>query len=192
MIKDKITEKMGRWSLDRVQFLLSHIENFIDDESEELRQKAKQFVAQTGLDKIERLIETDPNDPELPRHLLERLATFFDAGVLIQRGLSPENGNWWVTDIFSRGNIFHLELNDQIRANSLIPDLTPLQVNKAQAKTILKTINMDFLAADLETMAYMLKPTPGVALVLLSNLPAPWAASHMEHAHKLVNKAFNY
>lgn len=192
MIKDKISTKVGRWSLDRVQFLLSHIENFIDDESEELRQKAKQFVAQTGLDQIERLIETDPNDPELPRHLLERLATFFDAGVLIQRGLSPENGNWWITDIFSRGNIFHLELNDQIRANNLIPDLTPLQVNKAQAKTVLKSMALDFLATSDETMAYMLKPTPGVALVLLSNLPAPWAVSHIEQAHKLVNKAFNF
>lgn len=190
MIKDHLTEKVGRWSLQRVQLLLSHIETFIDDESEELRQRAKQFRGQTGLDKIERLIEADPSDPDLPLRLIERLAVFFDAGILIQRGFSPEDGNWWVTDLFWRGNTFHLDLNDQVRANALIPDLTPLQVNKAQAKSILKSISMEFLAPSDDTQAYLLKPTPGVALLLLSDLPAPWAVDHIAHAHKLINRSF--
>lgn len=190
MIKDNLTEKVGRWSLQRVQFLLSHIEDFIDDESEELRQRAKQFTVQTDLDKIERLVEIDPNDPELPLRLIERLAVFFNAGLLLQRGFSPEDSNWWVTDLFWRGNTFHLDLNDQVRANPLIPDLTPLQVTKAPAHSILKTIGMEFLATTEDTQAYLLKPTPGVALLLLSDLPAPWAVDHITHAHRLINRSF--
>jgi hypothetical protein len=190
MIKDNLTGKVVRWSLKRVQFLLSHIEDFIDDESEELRDRARQFSAQTDLDKIERLVEADPNDPELPRRLIERLSAFFEAGILLQRGCSPEDENWWVTDLFWRGNIFHLDLNDQVRANALIPDMTPLQVNRTPAKSILEAVGLEFLAAAEDTQAYLLKPTPVLALLLLSDLPAPWAVDHIIHAHRLINRSF--
>ncbi|NJL25505.1 MAG: hypothetical protein HC902_10265, partial [Calothrix sp. SM1_5_4] len=58
-----IKEKITRWSLERVRFLLSHIEGFIDDENAELRDRALAFTAQGGLDKIERLVESNPSDP---------------------------------------------------------------------------------------------------------------------------------
>ncbi len=190
MIKDKIKTNVGRWSLDRVQFLLTHIGDFIDDESQELMQRARQFVAESGLDKLERLVECNPSDPELPVRVIESLSVFFSAGCVIQRGYLLEDSNWWVTNIFWRGHVFHLDLNDQVRANSLIPEVTPMQINKANAQSILKPIKMDFLASSSDTEAFFLKPTPGVAFLLLSDMPAPWAIDQITHAHRLVNKAF--
>src|SRR4051812_8700950 len=112
-----ISEKIGRWSLERVRFLLSHIEDFIDDEDRQVRERARSFVSLGGLDQIETLIDADPSDPLLPHRVLDRLSAFFDAGLLLQRSPAEESGNWWTTDLFCRGNLFHLELKDQILAN---------------------------------------------------------------------------
>ncbi|MGE0527165.1 MAG: hypothetical protein AB7G93_20690 [Bdellovibrionales bacterium] len=191
-MKDQLREIVGRWSLDRVQFLLSHIEDFIDDDFKELRQRARAFVPATGLDKIERLVENGPADPELPVRVLDRLSAFFDAGLLVQRGSSEDSGNWWITDLFWRGHVFHLELSDQIRANGLIPEMTPLQVRRAPADKILSSVKMEPLMGASDGDGYLLKPTPTVSYVLLSRMPAPWAMDHMSAAHKLVNKCFLY
>ena len=191
MIKDKIGEKVSQWSLDRVQFMLAHMEGFIEDDEQALRENARHFVAQTGLEKIERLIDLSPNDPSLPVQLFEKLAIYFSGGALIERSTSPEqNANWWATHLFWRGLTFQLALNDQVQANSLIPEMTPLQVHKAQAEAILDSLNLRFLAQAPETHAYLLKPTPTVSYLLLSELPAPWAMGHLENALRLVNKAF--
>jgi len=183
---------LTRWSLERVQFLLSHIEDFIDDDSKEMRERAKNFVAQTGLDQVQDLSGCDPQDPHLPTRMLDRLSPFFDSGLLLQRGLSQENGNWWVTDLFWRGNTFHLELKDQVRATPIVPEITPLQVHRAQANKVLESLNLTFLCQSPEADAFLVKPTPGNAFVLISNFAAPWTGDHMAHAHRLINKCFIY
>jgi hypothetical protein len=183
-------EGLTRWSLERVQFVLSHIEDFIDDDSKEMRERAKNFSAETGLEKIEALAGCDPQDPHLPTVLLERLSPFFDAGVLIQR--LNESGNWWVTDLFFRGNAFHLELKDQVNATSLIPAITPLQVHRAAAAKVLPALKLDFLSRSKDADAFLVKPTPSVAYLLISDFAKPWAEGHMAEAHRLINKCFIY
>jgi hypothetical protein len=195
-MSDLLTDKLSRWSLERVRFLLAHIESFVDDQDgdRELRERARAFVAQTGLEGIESLLENEPGDPRLPLLLLQRLAPFFDAGLLLQRGLSADDGdgNWWMTDLFWRGSTFHLELNDQVRANTLVPEITPLQVRRAPATKILSALNMDFLRTPGGSDGYLLRPAPGVCFVLFSDLAPPWAADHLAHAHRLINKSFLY
>ena len=188
LLKDKIT----RWSLDRIQFLLAHIEGFVEDENSEIRERARAFTAQTGLDKIERLVSADPSDPNLPRLVLENLSPFFEASLLVQRGPDPDHPNWWVTDLAWRGNVFNLELADQLRASSLVPEITPLQVHRAVAPAVLKQLAMPFLKVAGDSQAYLLRPTPSIAYVLFSRLPEPWAPDHVASAHKLVNKSFLY
>lgn len=199
--------RLRRWSLESVQFLLSHIENFVEDagsnaktqDLNEAKIRARDFSISTGLDKIERLIEVDPLAEEssvesetLPLLALNRLSAFFDSGLLLRRGLSEDVENWWVTDLFWRGNIFHLELKDQVRANPLVPEITPLQVHRADAKLALKQIQLDFMLTPDEANAYILRPTPAIAFVLISHLAPPFAVDHIAHAHRLVNKCFLY
>lgn len=189
-MSDPIKEKITRWSLDRVQFLLAHIEGFVEDESHELRERARNFVVQTDLDKVERLPGGELNDPLLPVTVMQGLTPFFDAGMLLQRGMDAESSNWWVTDLFWRGNMFHLELKDQVAAAALVPEITPLQVHRAPASAILQTVKMDFLSPGPEAQGYLVRPTPSTAYVLLSRLAAPWAMDHVAQAHKLINKSF--
>ncbi|MBX3023232.1 MAG: hypothetical protein KF799_16275 [Bdellovibrionales bacterium] len=188
LIKDKIT----RWSLERVRFVLAHIESFVEDENMEVREKARGFSAQTGLGEVESLLVTEPNDPKLPLQVLTALAPFFDSGLLLQRGPNAEDSNWWVTDLFWRGSTFHLDLKDQVRAVGLVPEITPLQVHRAEAERALNTVGMEFLIGAAGTQAYLFRPTPSTAYVVLSSLAAPWAVDHVAQAHTLVNKCFIY
>src|SRR4051812_2079847 len=134
--KDKDPAKetsLGQWSLDRLQFMLAHIEGFIDDEERDIKERAREFVPADGIDKIQKLLESDPSDVQLPQRVLERLSAFFESGLMLQRGPSQENGGWWVTDIFWRGNVFHLDIKDQVQANRLVPEVPPLQVQRTSA-----------------------------------------------------------
>jgi hypothetical protein len=175
-----------------VQFLLAHIESFVDDDDKELRERARQFVPAGGLDKIERLVDVDPSDARLPLLCLERLSAFFDCGLLLQRGLNSEEGNWWVTDLFWRGQVFHLDLKDQVRANGLVPEITPLQVHRASAPKVLNAVNMRFLLTAADADAFLLRPAPSTSYVLFSNLGSPFTLDHIASAHRLVNKSFLY
>lgn len=189
---EPVKETIGRWSLERLKFMLAHIEGFIDDENREIKTRAKEFVAAGDLDKIQKLLESDPSDVQLPHRVLERLSAFFDAGLLLQRGPSQEKASWWVTDLFWRGNIFHLELGDQVQANKLVPEVPPLQVSRMPAVKMLESLNLKFLSTAPDADAFLLKPTPSLAYVLISNLGAPWSADHIAHTQRLVNKAFIY
>lgn len=192
MTTEPIKEKITRWSLDRVQFLLGHLEGFIGEEHSEIRDRAKTFAAQGGLENVENLVTAGPSDPDLPGQVLERLSVFFEAGLLIQRGPSVNKANWWCTDLFWRGNVFHLELDDQVQANHLMQEMAPLQVHKAQAQKILSALKLDFLVLGQDASAFLIKPTPAASFVLISELPAPWLIDHVGAAHKLINKAFNF
>ncbi len=188
-MSDLFPEKFSRWSLERVQFVLNHLEDFIDDEEKELRERARNFVAETGLDKIQALSNLEPQHPALPVRVLERLSAFYDAGLLLQRGLTDE-ANWWVTDLCWRGNTFHLELKDQIRATGFIPEITPMQVQRAPAAKLLPLLNLNWLSSAGEASGFLVKPTPTVSYLLISNLAAPWLEDHLAQTHRLINKAF--
>lgn len=185
-------EKLGQWSLERIRYLLGHIEGFVDsntDPDRELKARARDFVPQTGLEQVERLTLTEPNDPRLPTLVLERLAAFFDAGALLQRG--PARG-WYVTDLFGRGTTFHLELETQVRAEHVVPELTPLQVHHADAAGALDQLGLGFLLPAPGARAYLIKPTPTLGYLLISDLAAPFAVDHVARAHELINQCFIY
>lgn len=160
---------------------MDHIENFIDDEAKALEERAKNFVAQTGLDQVESLV-TDPNAKDLAPRILERLSPFFEGGLLIQ--------NEKVTDLFWRGNVFHLRTKDRIAAEGLVPEITATQVHKAPSTRILSSLGLDFMIPPDEADGFLIKPTPGTAYVLFSSIAAPWASDHVAHAHRLINKCF--
>lgn len=182
-------QKFSRWSLERVQFVLGHLDDFIDDEEKELRERARSFVVQTGLEKIESLSTLEPQHPDLPVRVLERLSAFYDAGLLLQRGLADE-ANWWVTDLFWRGNTFHLELKDQIRATGFVPEITPMQVHRAPAARLLPLLQLNWLQPAPDASSFLMKPTPTVAYTLISNLGPLWLEDHLSQSHRLINKAF--
>ena len=171
-----------------MNFLLAHIQDFINDEAAALKQQTENFVVEGGLDKIEKLIEADPGDPNLPARVFERISAFFDSGLMMQK--TNARAGWHVTDVFWRGKVFHLDSEEQVTVERLIPQVAPLQVHRANALKTLGQVNLQFLAPSSESDAYLFRPTPSVAYVLISNLAAPWSADHIENAHRLVNKCF--
>jgi hypothetical protein len=190
-MSDLLPEKFSRWSLERVQFVLNHLEDFIDDEEKELRERAKNFVASTDLAGVGSLSSLEPQHPALPVRVLERLSAFYDAGLLIQRGMTDDS-SWWVTDLFWRGNTFHLELKDQIRASGFIPEITPMQVQRAPAAKLLPLLGLNWLSSSPEASGFLVKPTPTVGYLLISNLATLWLEDHLTLTHRLINKAFLY
>jgi hypothetical protein len=190
---DAIQDKLSRWSLERVKFLLAHIEGFIEnDDDKNLIQRAREFTPATDLTTVQSLVEANPSDPRLPTLVLEALAPFFESGLLLQRSPAADSSHWWATDLFWRGNTFHLELADQVRANHLVPEMTPLQVHRSPAAKMLDALKLQFLAQKNDADAYLLRPTPTVAYVLMSNLGAPWSPDHLTQAQRLINKCFIY
>ena len=182
---------MSRWSLRRVGFVLGHLESFVEgDEDEALRARVRDFAPQTDLGRVEKLTEADPQDPRLPQLVLERLAPFFDSGALIQK--PADSGEWVVTDVFGRGTSFHLEPRDQIAANRIVPEATPLDVRRAPARPLLGALTLECLLPSNEAQAYLLRPAPGVCLVLISNLAPVFAHDHVAHARQLINQSFLY
>lgn len=191
MMKEPIQE-IRRWSLERLQFMLAHIEGFIEDEDRDFRERAREFSPASGLDKVEKLVETHPNAAELPQRVLEGLSAFFDSGLMLQRGPAQESAGWWVTDLFWRGSTFHLDIKDQVAAGKLVPEVPPLQVNRMPALKMLDGLNLKFLSTSADANAYLFKPTPTLAYVVISNLPEPWTEDHIAHTQRLVNKSFIY
>jgi len=189
---DPIQEKLTRWSLARVQFLLSHLEGFIEDENKDLRERARNFSLNTEINTVDSLLDVPPSDPRVPTLLLQALSAFFESGFLLQRGPTQDVGNWWVTDLFCRGNTFHLELQDQVMAVKAVPEMTPLQVHRTQARPLLEKLGLMFLLPGSHAEAFLLRPTPNLAYLLITNLAAPWSADHMTHTQRLVNKCFLY
>ncbi len=66
---------LARWSLKKVQFLLSHIEDFVEDDSAEILKRVAAFEVQCGLDKLEALIEPGW-DPLFPSRVFEKPRRF--------------------------------------------------------------------------------------------------------------------
>jgi hypothetical protein len=179
-----------KWSLEKVQFIFEHVEDFIENDTKEIREAAKSFEARRDLDGVQSLVEGDPSHPRMAQMVFERLSLYFDVGLLIQKGPGGENANWWVTDCLWKGNVFHLEMKDQIAAAAVIPEMTPLQVHRADAKKVFKALGLEFFLKDIDGEAYLVRPTPHTAYLLVSQLPKPWSASHLETAHRLINKSF--
>src|SRR4051812_44975907 len=122
-MKEPIKDTIRRWSLERLEFMLAHIEGFIDEEDREFRERASEFTPASEIEKVTKLVETHPGDPQLPQRVLERLSAFFDSGLMLQRGPAEENAGWWVTDLFWRGSVFHLDIKDQVQANRTVPEV---------------------------------------------------------------------
>ena len=181
---------MKAWTLGRVGFVLGHLENFVEHahDDEHLRVRVREFSPQTGLAEVERLGLGDPLDPKLPELLLERLAPFFDSGVLIQNELD----GWVVTDVFGRGATFHLSPDERIAAARVVPEAAPLDVRRTPAPGVLRALDLDCLLPAPDATAYVLKPTPAVCVLLVSRLAPVFAFDHVAAARRLVNESFLY
>jgi hypothetical protein len=180
---------LSKWSLDKVQFLLSHIEDLVEDDSAELKKRIAEFEVQSGLEDIEAFGESDPSDPQVAIRVFEKLAPFYEAGLMVQR-LGTDATQWWLTDFFWKGQVFRLELNDQISANRVVSQTSPLQVRKSDASKLLEELGLGFMRVPTSANAFLFRPTSQVAYILMSDLPGLWSADHVESTQRLLNKSF--
>lgn len=190
---DPIREKIGRWSIDRVKFMLSHLEDFVTESkslSKEMVTSMIGFSGQTGLKGVTSFSCSLVDRAHLPTEVLQHLIPFFESGMLLQRASANDESQWWVTDLFYRGQAFKLELRDQLRADHLLTEISPLQIVRAPPKKILSTIGLDFLNPPTAAMGFLIRPTPTTAYVLISTLADLWLEEHMIETQRLINNAF--
>lgn len=184
---------LKKWSLDKVKFLMNHIEDFVDENgSHQVSRTAKEFQVSTEIENLGELLVSEEETREAPLKVLERLVPYYEFGFLAQRSMSYENDSWWITDFFWKGNLFRLTLEDQVEAKDFVPAMNPLGIQKGKAPLFLKGLNLDFIECPKEAEVFVLRPTANTAYFLATNLPKPWIEDHLEETKKLVNKAFNF
>lgn len=184
---------LSKWSLEKVKFLMSHIEDFVDENgSHQVSRTAQEFQASTDIAQIGPLLVSEPENLEAPLKVLERLIPYYEFGFLGQKSVSEENNNWWITDFFWKGNLFRLRLEDQLEVQDFVPAITPLEVKKGKAPLFLKGLDLDFIDCPKDSEVFVLRPTANTAYFLATNLPAPWIETHLEETRHVINKAFNF
>ena len=134
---------LKKWSLDKVKFLMSHIEDFVDENgSHQVSRTAKEFQASSDIENLGKLLISEAENREAPLKVLDRLIPFYEFGFLAQKSISIENTNWWITDFFWKGNLFRLTLEDQVEVQKFVPAITPLEVRKGKAPLFLKGLDL--------------------------------------------------
>ena len=177
---------LKNWTFDRVRRFFAHVEDLVDEDLRTLRERARTFEPAAGLDRVAHFEAGNPSAPELPERVLGRLAPFFESGLLLER----VNQAWRVRDLFWKGNTFHLEQSDRPLADALVRQSVPLQVDRAPADKVLGEVGMSFLAPARSSMAYLIKPSPEFAYVLVSDFGEAFARDHVGHAHRLITGSF--
>lgn len=120
--------------------------------------------------------------------VVERMAPFFQAVLWLHR--TDPQGNWIMNRFAWKGQFFELESSEcQLPAQAL-PELSPLKVQKTSASQLLKSLNLEFIFLGELAQAFLLRPTPSDAFVLVSETPGPWAADLLEHSLRLINLSY--
>lgn len=179
---------MTKWRLDKLQFVLSEVEDLIEEEDRSLRKRLQDFEIQTGLGQLKSLYEGDPTDPLIGTRVFEKLTPFYETGFMF-RAIGNE---WLMTDFFWRGQLFHLTPEDVVTATTLIREISPLQVQKTEALAVLKQLKMEFVRTPRTAQAYLFKPALKTAYILISDLPEIWSTEHIRATHELLNKSFTF
>jgi len=184
---------LKKWSLDKIKFLMDHIEDFVDENgSHQISRTAQSFEVRSDIHAVSDLSLSEPDNLEAPLKVLERLVPYYEFGFLAQKSYSEDEEKWWITNFFWKGNLFHLKVEDQLEAQSFVPLITPLEIRKGKAPLFLKGLDLDFIECPKDSDVYVLRPTSSTTYFLATNLPEPWVESHLEGTRKLVNKAFNF
>ena len=179
----------SKWSLKKVEFLLSHIEDFVEDDSASatLRKALAGFEVQSGLDRLALLHTPTPSDPELPVRVFEKIAPFYEAGLLLR-----EVGDWFITDFFWRGQLFSLENEDRLPASKVMREISPLEVTAAAAPRVLEELGCGFLKVPPDSLAAFCSGRPITwRTFLFQTSPDLWSADHVASTLTLINRSFS-
>lgn len=161
--------------------------NTSSDYKDEVRKMAD-FKSSDDIESVQSLGgDLNSDCPDLPFFILERLTPFFELGFWVHR-----NMEWFIPAFFWRGQLFAMTENEVLPASDLVPpQISPLEVKITSAHRILKASGLDFIHPDHDSRAYLFKPTPECAFVLISSIPKPWAEKKMTHVMHLINAAFS-
>lgn len=152
--------------------------------------RMRAFEARTDLINVPSLLDTPLADPaDLPALVLQRLAPYFEGGLLVQRPAG--GGPWRLHGFVTKGEFFPLNENERIDAGHLVQSLGPDQVLKANAEALLAEIPVPFAPVRWEAQAFLAMPAPDVAFILISDIPALWREDHVRSSLRLINDAFN-
>ena len=184
---------LKKWSLEKIKFLMDHVEDFVDDNgSHQVRRTAKEFEASSQIEAQSELTVSEPDSHQTPNRVLERLVPYYEFGFLAQKSYSEDEEKWWITEFLWKGNLFKLRVEDQIEVQDFIPSISPMEIRRGKAPLFLKGLNLEFIECPKESDVFVLRPSFSAAYFLASNLPEPWIESHLENTRKLINKSFNF
>jgi hypothetical protein len=152
-------------------------------------ERMRAFAARTDLNEVDAITDRAFADPiELPGLVLQRLAPYFDGALLLQQA-GPEM--WHLSAFVTRGEFFKLEPEERLNASHLVQPLGPDQVLKANAGAMLAELPLPFALSGHTAQAYLCMPQPGIAYILISDIPPLWSEDHVRSALRLLNQAFN-
>ena len=114
--------------------------------------------------------------------IFNRLATFFDAGILLENS----DGRWRSQAYFESGKSFLLKKQQQVTLQ--LPAVKLISALRTKPQLILKKLNLKHLDPDWQTTCLLIKVTPDFAFILLSRMPDLWLKDHINHiSRELVN-----
>ena len=178
---------LAKWTLRQLQFLLSHVEELVGEDRNEIRDQMALFEPQTGLDMIESLDAGEIDDPQTPARAFAKLAPFYEAGFL---AMKDDNNAWSISHLFWKGQVFELEEEEQPSLNKLVGDISPLQVQKAEASRVLPELGFGYLVVPPTAKCFLLKPAHDTAYIFVSDLPELWTEDHVTATQRLLSHSF--
>lgn len=178
---------LAKWTLRQLQFLLSHIEELVGEDRNEIRDQMALFEPQTGLNHIDTLDAGTIEDPLLPARAFEKLAPFYEAGFL---AVKDDANVWSISHLFWKGQVFELEEEEQPSLNQLVGDISPLQVQRADAARVLNEMGFSYLQVPSTAKCFLFKPSFNAAYILVSDLPELWSEDHVTATHRLLSQSF--
>lgn len=171
-------ESMEKWTrsltkkIDRLQ---QRVQTILENDGDvEVDPDAPPFEASRD----PRLIDGIPiglpaTDPDRAIVVFNRLSQLFDSGLLLE-----QRDGLWVTQASFRGGIAKPWRTPSPPIT--LPSVRPLQALKTPAAPLLAKLAASELDPSKKCSAFLIKPVPEFAYVLMSSLPDLWLKDHLE------------
>lgn len=185
--------ELNHWTLQRIRSVisrLSQIENSVGDllePSAPLMSRMRSFSPSHDIARLERLNLSGKVSP--PLGILQALAPYFWAGLLIEKHPEDEEALWWLTGFVARGEYFEIDLADRLDCEGLMTPLQSDEVRRASADAVLTRLPLPMTPPPPDTFAYVMTPRPGLSYIWFSASPPLFSEQFMRKTLDLIHDA---
>lgn len=187
-----MTELWTRSKLSQLSNQLAVLNRHVSDllnETDKTLNSMRNFEPADDLASINSILEPQSvKEAERGAWIVERLAPYLD--IIMWMHHTGVNDSWLMTRFAWRGQIFEMVHAECEIEGSAVPSVSPLKILKTQGFKILNALHLNFVNIDFDTPAFLLKPTPSDAFIVMSRTPATWLEEKITHIQKLINQSY--